>query len=93
MSEHPPVSIVIPTRNERRHIVDCLMSLEAQDYPAVKEILVVDGRSDDGTRTIVEEWGGVVRLVDNPGLTAAAAMNRGLAQASADLIVRGVRKR
>jgi glycosyltransferase involved in cell wall biosynthesis len=84
----PPVSIVLPTRQERRFITDALDSLEAQDYVNIAEILVVDGRSTDGTRDIVERRGGIVRLVDNPGLTAAAAMNRGLAAASSDIVVR-----
>jgi glycosyltransferase involved in cell wall biosynthesis len=82
------VSIVLPTRQERAFVTDCLDSLEAQDYPDIAEILVVDGRSTDGTRDIVQRRGGRVRLVDNPGLTAAAAMNRGLASARTEIIVR-----
>jgi len=84
----PKVSIVLPTLNERSFIRDCLDSLLGQDYPAVDEILVVDGGSTDGTRALVERTGGVVRLVDNPRVTAAAAMNVGLAAAANDLIVR-----
>jgi glycosyltransferase involved in cell wall biosynthesis len=83
-----PVSIVLPTLNERAYVTDCLDSLLAQDHPAVDEVLVVDGGSDDGTRELVAARGGIVRLVDNPGVTAAAAMNVGLAEASNDLIVR-----
>lgn len=84
----PAVSVVLPTRNERSAITDCLDSLLAQDYPLITEILVVDGRSDDGTRDLVEERGYPVRLVDNPGLTAASAMNTGIEAASNELIVR-----
>jgi len=84
----PKVSIVLPTLNERRFIRDCLDSLLAQSYPGVDEILVVDGGSSDGTRALVESIGGLVRLVDNPRVTAAAAMNVGLAAAANDLIVR-----
>ena len=46
----PPVSVVLPTLNERGYVTDCLTSLLAQDYPSIDEILVVDGGSDDGTR-------------------------------------------
>jgi len=84
----PPVSIVLPTRDERAFVTDCLDSLEAQDYPNIAEIIVVDGRSTDGTRDIVHRRGGHIRLVDNPGLTAASAMNRGLASARTEIIVR-----
>lgn len=84
----PPVSVVLPTLNERGYVTDCLTSLLAQDYPSIDEILVVDGGSDDGTRDLVEAFGVPVRVVDNPRVTAAAAMNVGLAEAANDLIVR-----
>ena len=84
----PPVTILLPTLNERAFVTDCLDGLCAQDYPCVDEILVVDGGSTDGTRDIVQRYGGNVRLVDNPKVTAAAAMNAGLAAARNDLIVR-----
>ena len=84
----PPVSVVLPTLNERGYVTDCLTSLLAQDYPAIDEILVVDGGSDDGTQAIAESFGGPVRVVDNPRVTAAAAMNVGLAAAASELIVR-----
>ncbi len=84
----PPVTVVIPAHNERKYIVDCLHCICRQDYPAIVEILVVDGMSDDGTREIVRRWGDRVRLVDNSGRTAAAAMNRGLAEATSEIVVR-----
>jgi glycosyltransferase involved in cell wall biosynthesis len=84
----PPVSVVLPTLNERGYVRDCIDSLLTQDYPHVAEILVVDGGSDDGTRELVERIDGRVRLVDNPRVTAAAAMNVGLAAAAHDLVVR-----
>ncbi|MCU1358519.1 MAG: glycosyl transferase [Acidimicrobiales bacterium] len=82
------VSIVLPTFNERTYITDCLASLLAQQGAEVIELLVVDGGSTDGTRDLVEGHGGIVRLVDNPRVTAAAAMNLGIAEASGDLICR-----
>ncbi len=84
----PPVSVVLPTLNERHHIRDCLDSLLAQDYPNLSEILVVDGGSSDGTVELVQSIGAPVRLVENPRVTAASAMNIGLAEATNDLIVR-----
>lgn len=87
-SDLPPVSIVLPCRNERRWIRDCLDSLVGQDYPNVTEIVVVDGESNDGTTDIAVTVDPKVRIVDNPGLTAASAMNLGLAAAENDLIVR-----
>lgn len=84
----PTVSVVLPTHSERSFIRDCLDSLAGQDYPAVVEILVVDGGSIDGTRAIVKEFGPPVRLLDNPRVTAAAAMNIGIEAAAGEIVVR-----
>lgn len=83
----PTVSVVLPTLNERSFIRDCLDSLSRQDHP-IAEILVVDGGSTDGTRAIVSSFPTPVRLLDNPRVTAAAAMNVGLAAATGDVICR-----
>jgi glycosyltransferase involved in cell wall biosynthesis len=82
------VSIVLPTLNERTFIRDCLDSLLAQDHSDITEILVVDGGSTDGTREIVDGVGPPVRLVDNPRVTAAAAMNIGLGEAKGEIVCR-----
>jgi succinoglycan biosynthesis protein ExoA len=82
------VSILLPTLDERSYLRDCLDSLLAQDYEDVVEILVIDGGSTDGTRQVVDDEGGLVRLLDNPKVTAAAAMNVGIAAASGEIICR-----
>jgi GT2 family glycosyltransferase len=82
------VSVVLPTLDERAFIRDCLDSLAVQDHPQILEVLVVDGGSQDGTRDIVAAMDPPVRLLDNPGKTAAAGMNVGLAAARGDVIVR-----
>ena len=50
----PPVSILVPARNEERSIEACVGSLLRQDYPNC-EVLVLDDHSDDGTGAIVEK--------------------------------------
>ncbi|WP_239493194.1 glycosyltransferase [Luteitalea sp. TBR-22] len=50
----PSLSVVIPARNEARHLAEALQSVLALDYPAL-EILVVDDRSTDATPQILEE--------------------------------------
>jgi len=82
------VTVVLPTLNERAFLRDCLDSLAAQTYPDLLEVLVVDGGSTDGTREIAEAAGARVRVVDNPGVTAAAAMNRGIKEARGEVICR-----
>jgi glycosyltransferase involved in cell wall biosynthesis len=83
-----PITVIIPTLNEKEHIQSCLESLKNQDYSEIIEILVVDGGSTDGTKEIVEAIGGNVRLLDNPRMTAAAAMNVGIKFCTTDVYVR-----
>ncbi|WP_261225873.1 2'-O-glycosyltransferase CruG [Ancylothrix sp. D3o] len=47
------VSVVVPTLNEAERIGPCLEGLTRQSYE-VREILVVDSRSEDGTRELVK---------------------------------------
>lgn len=47
------VSIVVPTLNEALRVAPCLAGLSQQTYE-VREILVVDSHSKDGTREIVQ---------------------------------------
>jgi cellulose synthase/poly-beta-1,6-N-acetylglucosamine synthase-like glycosyltransferase len=91
----PTVSIVLPTLNERGYLRDCLDSLVAQDYEQVIEVLVVDGGSSDGTRALAEAVGAraeavgpVVRVLDNPKVSAAAALNVGWRAAAGEIVVR-----
>jgi len=57
MEPDPPgtVSVVIPARNEERHIVPCIR--EALKDPAVSEVIVIDGGSSDRTRERAIEAG------------------------------------
>jgi cellulose synthase/poly-beta-1,6-N-acetylglucosamine synthase-like glycosyltransferase len=61
-AELPPVSVVIPARNEEKAIRACLDSVLANDYPPF-EVIVVDDRSTDRTAEIVKRYGPAVRLV------------------------------
>lgn len=90
----PLVTIILPIRNEAKHIEQCLKAILAQDYPAERmEIFVVDGMSDDGTQAIVarilEKIDHIrVRMLDNPGRIVPAAMNLVIRQARGDVIIR-----
>lgn len=47
------VSVIVPTLNEARRLPDCLTGLSRQG-PEVREVIVVDSGSTDGTRELVE---------------------------------------
>ena len=50
----PFVSVIVPARNEEKHIHRCLLSLLAQDYPNF-EIIVIDDNSTDNTLKAIED--------------------------------------
>lgn len=50
----PPVSIVVPARNEALNIEACLRSLLAQEYPDF-DVVVVDDGSQDATPQIIDK--------------------------------------
>jgi GT2 family glycosyltransferase len=86
------VSVILPVRDDVSLIGECLDAVLASDYPADRlEVLVVDGMSADGTREAVAARAAEdarLRLVDNPGRTAAAGLNRGVEVAHGEVIVR-----
>lgn len=87
------ITIVIPCRNEQNYIRPCLDSVIAFALPSCVqiEILVLDGRSTDRTRALVEEvvaCDSRVRLLDNPGITQSCALNLGVQQAQGVWIMR-----
>ncbi|MDQ4044012.1 MAG: glycosyltransferase [Chloroflexota bacterium] len=49
------VSVIVPVLNEEHRLGPCLLGLSRQGE-AVREILVVDGGSTDGTRALAEAW-------------------------------------
>ena len=88
----------MPIRNEADYIAQSLGSILAQDYPADRiEILIADGMSDDGTRTIIQRLCHDpnlqpatcnLQLLDNPGRIVPTAFNIALSRARGDVIIR-----
>ena len=89
---HPRVSVIMPCRNERAHIRQCLASVLASELPPDEmEVLVVDGASTDGTTDLVREIARSeprVRLLENPARIVPTALNRAIREAAGDVIVR-----
>jgi succinoglycan biosynthesis protein ExoA len=86
------VSIVVPCRNEAKYIRKLLDSVIAQDLTGIDwELLIADGMSDDGTREILAEYHArlpQIRLIDNPGRAVSPGLNRAIADAKGDIILR-----
>src|SRR5881296_963541 len=86
------VSFIMPVRNEEEYIRVSLQSLVDQSYPAGEcEIIVVDGRSSDRTREIIEEIrekNPQVLCLDNPAGIVPTAMNIGIRAARGEVIIR-----
>jgi GT2 family glycosyltransferase len=83
----PTVSIILPVLNEESQLERCMTSVAQQSYPAVIEVVVADGGSTDGTRSMVSKFA-KVRVVDNPRRIRPAGLNAAIAAASGDIIVR-----
>ncbi len=88
----PPVSVIIPCRNEVACIARCLDSLLSNDYPMNQvEILVVDGLSVDGTADVVQSYMAQhpnVFLVRNDKRTIPAAMNLGITHSTGYVVMK-----
>ena len=88
----PPrlVSVVIPVRNERRHLPEQLQALARQTYAAPWEVIVVDDGSTDGSGAIARSFASVLprlRLVELPRRRGInAARNAGVAAARGDVV-------
>jgi succinoglycan biosynthesis protein ExoA len=93
-SATPQVTVMLPVRNEAVHIEACLDRLLQQDYPSERlEILVIDGRSEDGTPDVVRQVqrrypSADLKLLDNPMKTVPPALNLGIRAARGSVIVR-----
>ena len=95
----PPVTVIVPAYNEEAGIAATVGSLLDNDYPAPVEILVVDDGSTDRTAQIVDHLirsgqGGrlpdgspAVRLICKPNGGKPSALNAGIAQARASVLV------
>jgi len=77
-STSTPVSVIMPVRNEERHLAEAVRHVLAQDYPAGIEVVLAVGPSSDATARIARQLAAAdsrVTVVDNPGGRIPAGSN------------------
>jgi succinoglycan biosynthesis protein ExoA len=86
------VSVVVPCRNEIRHIRAFLDSIFRQELGQIEmEVLIADGMSDDGTRLVLGEFErrfAALRVLDNPEQIVSTGLNRAIREAKGEIIIR-----
>lgn len=85
------VTVLIPTLNEVRSSGFLRAIVTEQRIEEGVEFLFIDGRSDDGTRTLLERLAAEdprVRVLDNPTRTIPSALGIGLAEARGEFVAR-----
>jgi succinoglycan biosynthesis protein ExoA len=87
--EYPPVSVVMPVRNEERHLAEAVRHVLGQDYPGQLEVVLAVGPSHDRTEQIARELAGpTVTVIANPSGRISAALNAARRAARYDVIAR-----
>jgi glycosyltransferase involved in cell wall biosynthesis len=83
LGPRPTVSVVIPALNEAESLPRVLESIPAD----VHEVLLVDGRSEDGTCEVARQTHPGIVVVEQPGYGKGDALRAGFAAATGDIIV------
>src|SRR5580700_9950068 len=89
--EYPPVSVVIPVRNEERHLAESVRHVLGQDYPGEFELVLAVGPSADRTERVAAELAAAeprLTVVPNPTGQIPAALNAAVRAARHSVIAR-----
>ncbi|MCH9024395.1 MAG: glycosyltransferase [candidate division Zixibacteria bacterium] len=85
------VAIVIPVKNDEKHINRLLDQVYLQDFPMDKiEIVVALGHSRDNSKTVVEKFKkrfGSLKILDNPSSLQASGYNLGIKNTTAPYLM------
>lgn len=84
----PAVSVIMPARNAEGTIGAALAAIGAQDYRGEVEVIVADGSDTEAMAELVRRDYPQVKLLPNPAVVQSAGLNRALAQAAGEIVVR-----
>jgi succinoglycan biosynthesis protein ExoA len=90
-SEPVDVSVLIPVLDEEACLRETVATMRRQRFEGQVEFLFMDGRSEDGTRAILEqlaEQDPRIRVLDNPARNTPSGLNIGLRHARGEFIAR-----
>lgn len=79
------VSIITVTFNSEKYLEDTLVSIFSQSYPDI-ETIVIDGKSMDGTLSILQKYQNKITFISEPDTGIYDAMNKGIKLATGDII-------
>jgi len=83
---NPKISIIIPTFNGKKYILDCLKSIEKSTYSDY-EVIVIDNASKDGTPELVkEEFPQIELIVNKKNLGFTGGNNIGIKESRGEFI-------
>lgn len=88
-------TIIIPSYNHEKYVLDCLESIKRQKYPKI-EIIIVDDYSQDHTFALEQKWvdensklfSNVVLLRNENNMGVVKTVNRGLNLSHGQYIIR-----
>lgn len=84
-TQRPLVTVIIPVFNGESFVKGAVENVLSQNYPAL-ELIIVDDGSTDRTEQIISELPCDVRYFKQPNAGPASARNRGIKDASGELI-------
>jgi len=79
------ISIITATYNSAATVKDTLTCIRDQDYPDVEHI-IVDGRSTDGTLSLVSGFPHVAKIISEKDQGIYDAMNKGISLATGEVV-------
>lgn len=87
----PAVSVIMPVRDDARHLTEAVQHVLAQDYPGELEVVLAVGPSRDATDQVargLERADPRVTVVLNPSGRTPAALNAALGAARHEVVAR-----
>jgi glycosyltransferase involved in cell wall biosynthesis len=77
-------SIIVPTKNSEQYLKPCLESIVNQKHDGKTQIIVIDGESEDETRSIIANYD--AEFICGKDRNEPDALNKGLKRVNGDIV-------